>query len=151
LRATPCYRDPGNWPDRVRATNIERARARGGHGRAARPTGQERRYAAAVAIAETRTWKHDFSCWNDLMLGIEKRYVERTARTRSTWFVNQLIFGNFAGALVFLFGAFAIWTGAKSPADIFGALLFLAGFPAGLRFSYLGWRAAQRQKELNMR
>jgi len=34
------------------------------------------------------------------MLGIEKRYVERTARTKSTSFVNQLILGNFAGALV---------------------------------------------------
>jgi hypothetical protein len=44
------------------------------------------------------------------MLGIEKRYVERTARTKSTSFVNQLIFGNFAGALGFLFGAFQIWT-----------------------------------------
>lgn len=85
------------------------------------------------------------------MLGIEKRYVERTARNRSTSFVNQLIFGNFAAALVFLFGASQIWVNAKSPADIFGAIFFFIGFPAGLRFSYLGWRAAKRQKELNTR
>jgi hypothetical protein len=85
------------------------------------------------------------------MLGIEKRYVERTARTKSTSFVNQLIFGNFAGALVFLFGAFQIWTNSKSPTDIFGAIFFFTSFPAGLRFSYLGWRAAKRQKELNIR
>jgi hypothetical protein len=85
------------------------------------------------------------------MLGIENRYVERTARTRSTSFVNQLIFGNLAAAPFFLFGAFVVWTNAKSPTDIFGAIFFLIGFPAGLRFSYLGWRAAQRQKELNIR
>ena len=85
------------------------------------------------------------------MLGIEKRYVERAARTRSTSFVNQLIFGNFAAALFVLFGAFVIWTNSKSPADIFGAILFLAGFPAALRFSYLGWRVAKRQRELNIR
>ena len=85
------------------------------------------------------------------MLGIEKRYVERTARTRSTSFVNQLIFGNLAAAPFFLFGAFVVWTNAKSPTDIVGAIFFLIGFPAGLRFSYLGWRAAQRQKELNIR
>ena len=85
------------------------------------------------------------------MLGMEKRYVERTGRTKSPSFVNQLIFGNFAAALFFLFGAFQIWTNAKSPADIFGAILFFAGLPAGLRLSYLGWRAAQRQKELDIR
>ena len=85
------------------------------------------------------------------MLGIEKSYVERTARAKSASFVNQLIFGNFAAALVFAFGAFAIWANAKSPTDILGAILFLAGLPAGLRFSYLGWRAAKRQKELNIR
>ncbi len=66
-------------------------------------------------------------------------------------FVNQLIFGNFAAALFSLFGAFVILNNSKSTADIFGALLFFVGFPAGLRFSYLGWRAAQRQKELNIR
>jgi hypothetical protein len=75
------------------------------------------------------------------MLGIEKRYVERTARTKSTSFVNQLILGSFAGALVFLFGAFQIWTNSKSPTDILGAIFFLAGLLAGLRFSYLGWRS----------
>lgn len=85
------------------------------------------------------------------MLGIEKRYVERTARTKSTSFVNQLILWNFAAALVFLFGAFQILANSKSPADIFGAIFFFASFPAGLRFSYLGWRAAKRQKELNIR
>ena len=85
------------------------------------------------------------------MLGIEKRYVERTARTRSTSFVNQLIFGNFVAALFSLFAAFAIWTNSKSPTDVLGAILFFAGFPAGLRFSYLGWRAAKRQNELNIR
>ena len=85
------------------------------------------------------------------MLGIEKRYVERTARTRSTFFVKQLILGNFAAALFSLFGAFVVWTNAKSPADHFGAILFFVGVPAGLRLSYLGWRAARRQKELNAR
>jgi hypothetical protein len=85
------------------------------------------------------------------MLAIEKRYVERAARTRSASFLNRLIFGNFAAAPFFLFGAFVIWINAKSPADIFGAILFFIGFPAGLRFSYLGWRAAQRQKELGIR
>ena len=85
------------------------------------------------------------------MLGIEKRYVERTARTKSTSFVNQLILGNFAGALCFLFAALQIWTDSKSLTDIFGAIFFFTGFPAGLRFSYLGWRAAKRQKELNIR
>jgi hypothetical protein len=85
------------------------------------------------------------------MLEIEKSYVERTARTKSTSFLNQLIFGNFAAAVFFLFGAFVIWTNAKSPTDIFGAIFFFAGLPAGLRFSYLGWRAAKRQKELNIR
>lgn len=85
------------------------------------------------------------------MLGIEKRYVERTARTKSKSFVNQLIFGNFTSALVFLFGAFAIWISSKSPTDVFGAIFFFAGFPAALRFSYLGWRAAKRQEELHIR
>ena len=85
------------------------------------------------------------------MLGIEKRYVERTARTRSPSFVKQLILGNFAAALFFLFAAFAVWTNAKSPTDNFGAILFFVGFPAGLRLSYLGWRAAKRQKELDIR
>src|ERR1700728_947746 len=99
----------------------------------------------------TRTWKHNFLRWNDIMLGIENRYVERTARTKSTSFVNQLVFCNLAAALFSLFGAFAIWTNSKSPTDIFGAILFFIGFPAGLRFSYLGWRAAKRQKELNIR
>jgi len=65
--------------------------------------------------------------------------------------VNQLIFGNLAASPFFLFGAFVIWINSKSPADIFGAIFFLASFPAALRFSYLGWRAAQRQKELNIR
>ena len=68
------------------------------------------------------------------MLGIEKRYVERTARTKSTSFVNQLIFGNFAGALVFLFGAFQIWTNSKSPTDIFGAIFFLLASRPGCVF-----------------
>jgi hypothetical protein len=85
------------------------------------------------------------------MLGIEKRYVERTARTKSTSFVNQLILGNFAGALCFLFAALQIWTDSKSLTDIFGAIFFFTGFPAGLRFAYLGWRAAKRQKGLNVR
>ena len=85
-----------------------------------------------------------------MMLGLEKRYVERTARTKSTSFVNQLIFGNFVAALVFLFGAFSIWINSKSPTDIFGAIFFFISFPAALRFSYLGWRAAKRKKELNI-
>ena len=85
------------------------------------------------------------------MLGIEKRYVERTARTKSTSFVNQLILGNFAGALVFLVGALLIWINSKSPTDIFGAILFFISFLAGLRFSYLGWRAAKRKNELDIR
>jgi hypothetical protein len=59
--------------------------------------------------------------------------------------------GKIAGALAFLFGAFQIWINSNSPTDILGAIFFFAGFPAGLRFSYLGWRAAKRQKELNIR
>jgi len=47
------------------------------------------------------------------------------ARTdQSTSFVNQLIFGNFAGALVFLFGAFQIWTKLQSRRRIFLVAIF---------------------------
>jgi hypothetical protein len=77
------------------------------------------------------------------MLGIEKRYVERTARTKSTSFVSQLIIGNFAGALFFLFGAFVIWINSKSPTDIFGAILFFYWLPG--RPAFFLFRMARRQ------
>jgi hypothetical protein len=106
---------------------------------------------AAVEIVENLTWKHNFLRWSDIMLGIEKRYVERTARTKSRSFVNRVIIYNLAVAPVFLFFAFESWTDSKSPADIFFAILFSAGFLGGLRLFYLVWRAAKRQKELNIR
>jgi hypothetical protein len=85
------------------------------------------------------------------MLGIEERYVERTARAKSTSFVNQLTLVTLLARSASWFGAFQILTHSKSPTDIVGAIFFFAGFPAGLRFSYLGWRVAKRQNELNIR
>ena len=83
------------------------------------------------------------------MLGIEKRYVERTARTKSRSFLKKAIIYNFAVAPVFMFFVFESWTDSKSPDDFVFAILFSAGFLGGLRMFYLVWLAAKRQKELN--
>jgi hypothetical protein len=82
------------------------------------------------------------------MLGIEERYVERTARTKSKSFVNALIYNNIAAAAFFLF--VGIIFHHKSPTDMMPMILLII-WPAGLRFAYLGWCAAKRQKELNIR
>lgn len=84
------------------------------------------------------------------MLGIEKRYVERTARTKSRSFVKRVIINNSMALPIFLLFAIVTWNDAKSPADTFFAILFSIGFLGGLRFFYLVWRAAKQQRELNI-
>lgn len=85
------------------------------------------------------------------MLGFEKRYVERTARTRSKSFFKRVIIINSMTAPFFLFFTIGSWNDSKSPGDIFFAILVSTGFLVGLRIFYLVWRAAKRQKELNIR
>ena len=84
------------------------------------------------------------------MLGIEERYVERTARIKSRSFVKRVIINNSMAAPFFLFLAIVSWTNSKPPADILFAILFTIGFLGGLRLFYLAWRVAKRQKELNI-
>jgi hypothetical protein len=85
------------------------------------------------------------------MLGIEKRYVERTARTKSRSFLKRVIINNSMAVPLFLFFTIVTWSNSRSPADTFFAILFSIGFLGGLRFFYLVWCAARRQKALNIR
>ena len=85
------------------------------------------------------------------MFGIEKRYVERTARTKSRSFVKRVIINNSMAVPFFLFLTIVSWIDSKSPADILFAILFSIGFLGGLRLFYLVWRVAKRQEELNIR
>jgi len=85
------------------------------------------------------------------MFGFEKRYVERTARTKSRSFLNNTIIYNFVAAPIFLLIVFSSWSDSKSPGDIVFAIFFSIGFLVGMRMFYLVWRAAKRQKELNIR